>query len=300
VGFLILLSLLTRVFYLCSDMKNIQTFLLFLPLVLPATVWGQYYGVSNPITENWVVGANIGVGRLIADVETDLAGFQSGLYVQKSIAPAIDARVGFDFGSNTGLDLTPSRGFLFNSALNGERDSLRFYDSSMQVYHNYRMSHRQISFLFKFNLNRLFSPNGSDQYDIYALAGVGAFFYKTYTNVYDERTGQIYPYDSINTADPLGIRNQLKNLFDTSYETLAQQDDLNSSRLGDFILNTSFILGAGGRYKINENFALGLEGKILFVGDDLLDGQQFLETNAQSLNNDRPIHLAITFDYSFQ
>ena len=280
-------------------MRKMRSIILAISFIFPASIFGQYYGVENPIAENWSVGINIGVSGLMADVQTDLIGYQGGFYVQKLISPSLDVRLGFDLGSNTGLDVMPSQGFRFNSALNGERDSMRFYDSTMKVFHNYRMSYRQISFLFKWNLNRAFSPTGSEKYDLYALAGISAYFYKTQTNVFDERTGEIYPYESINLADPLGVKYQLKNLLDTSYETLAQQDNLNSTRFGNYIYNPSFVIGFGGRYKLTEDIALGLEGKMQFIGDDLLDGQQFLETNEQSLNNDRPFRVAITLDYTF-
>ena len=264
-----------------------------------STLQAQYYGVDEPKTEDWSIGLNLGVGRIFGDVEMDLVGYYGGLYAQKSVANAVDVRLSLGIGNNSGLNITPSTGFLFNPALNGERDSLHAYDSTMKVYHNFRMVYWDASFLFKFNIDRLIKPSGSQNFEIYALAGVGAFFYETNVNAFDEATGMIYPYDSLNLADPIGIKNQLKNLLDDSYETLAQRDELNSSRLGNFVFNTEFVLGFGGKVFLGEHVGLGIEGKMYFIGNDLLDGQQFLDNNEASLTNDRPVNISITLDYTF-
>ena len=270
-----------------------------LSILFITNLQAQYYGVDNPKVENWSIGINLGIGSLIGDVQMDQVGYQGGMYVQKSISNAVDIRFGFQVGNNSGLDITPTSGFLFNSALNGVRDSMHAYDSTDQVYHNFSTNYGDVSVLFKINIDRLINPSGSQKFEVYALAGIGLFFYQTHVNVFDERTNMVYPYDSISTADPIGIKNQLKNMLDPSYETLAQQDELNSSRVGNYIMNSEFVLGLGTAFMLNDHISLGVEGKIYFVGDDLLDGQQFWDDNTQSLTNDRPAMLSIILDYAF-
>lgn len=267
--------------------------------VSPISLHAQYYGVKEPRQGNWSIGVNVGISLLNGDVNTDSPEFEGGLFVQKSVSRVLDFRVGFRTGASSGLDLSPTTGFRFNSALNGETDSTYFYDSTHQVFLNYKMKYHELDFLFKLNLNRMFSQEGADGWDLYALAGVGVQFYQTYTNVWDESANAIYSYENIDISDPITTKQNLKEMLDASYETPTQRDVINNSQLGSYIVNTGFVIGGGIRFNLSELLSLGLEGKYLLVGDDLLDGQQWLPDNQQSPDNDRLISGTITLDFSF-
>ncbi|MEZ4773001.1 MAG: hypothetical protein R3D00_07455 [Bacteroidia bacterium] len=276
---------------------TIYTTIFFLASTLP--LHAQYYGVKEPRQGNWSLGINLGVAVVNGDVKTDLPAFEGGLFVQKSVSRALDFRVGYRTGSASGLDVSPTGGFRFNSALNGESDSTYFYDSTSQVFLNYKMKYHEMDFLFKINLNRIFSQEGAEGWDLYALAGMGFQFYQTSTNVWNESTNAIYTYENIDISDPATTRLDLKEMLDNSYETLAQRDQINSSQFGNYIINTGFVVGGGVRFSLSDMISLGFEGKYLFVGDDLLDGQQWLPDNQQSPDNDRLVSAAIILDFSF-
>lgn len=261
--------------------------------------FGQYYGMENTSPQNWTIGLSGGAGYLLGDVMTDLPGYQGGGYLQKNVSRVLNFRIQYHYGNNSGLNLTPSRDFRFNSALNGLQDSVHFYDSTQQVFHNYKMNYQELSFLFKLNLNRMFVSEGAENWDLYALAGVGIFLYQTRIDVYDDTEGTVYSYDNISLDDPITTELDLKEMLDGNYETPGQQDLLNSARIGAWTRKTSFVLGGGIRIKLSEVVALGLEGRMMFISDDLLDGQQWTEENLQSPDNDRIVNAGLTLDFSF-
>ncbi|MEZ4825283.1 MAG: hypothetical protein R3C61_03170 [Bacteroidia bacterium] len=275
----------------------LPVFLLF--LVCTQSLYGQYYGVKEPRQGNWALGLSAGTAILRGDVPADLPAPEAGLFLQKSVSRALDFRVSFHLGSTTGLDISPTSGFRFNSALNGEADSMRFYDSTAQVFLNYQMKYGDLDFLFKLNVNRFFASEGAENWDLFVLAGMAVQFYQTHINAWDESTNNIYPYNNINLSEPDNVKTQLREMLDNSYETPGQQDLVSSSRFGNYFLNTGFVLGGGIRFAVSDHLSLGLQGRYLIVGDDLLDGQQWAPDNQQSTDNDRLVSGSLTFDYSF-
>lgn len=279
-------------------MKKYIVSALFLLIVYPS-IAQQYYGVDNTDESLWSVGLLAGVSTLQGDVQAVLPGYQGGLFVQKKISNVFDLRVNIQGGLTTGQDLDRSGGFMNNSALNGEYNPEFQYDTTSQVFFNYQMEYYELAILMKINLNRLFSPSGSESWDLYALAGVGALGYQTKINGYDEAAGMLYPYESITKSDPETIRSILNDIQDDTYETPAQRDIQNSTRVGNLILNTSFHLGGGFSFSVSPRLGLGLEGRYTFVGSDLLDGQQWTINNQPSPDNDRLISAGIFAEIKF-
>ncbi|MEO1587685.1 MAG: hypothetical protein AAFS00_10395, partial [Bacteroidota bacterium] len=101
-------------------------------------------------------------------------------------------------------------------------------------------------------------------------------------------------------------RESLKLLVDGNYETLAERDFINSTFVGKYVFNTQFVMGLGGRYRLANDLAIGMEARYTFVGSDLLDGQQWKDAfstdpnSVRQLSNDGIVRIALTLDYTLQ
>ena len=280
------------------DLMYKQISLIFtLLLISILTANAQYYGVSDAPSGNWKAGLQGGYSQLQGDVASTGFGFHGGAFVQKTLGRAFDFRIQLKGGQTQGQSLEPSSGFLFNNAWNGWLDTTYYYDSTQSVYHNYQLQFFDLSFLFKINLNRLFSQ-GSESWDLYVLGGAGAQFYQTYVNVYNELGGELYDFSTISAGSEQTLT-QLQEIMDDTYETPAHVDYVNSRRWRNFTINTVYTVGAGANFSVSEKISLGVEGVYTFAGDDLLDGQQWLENNDLSPDRDKILSgsFMIIFNY---
>ena len=144
-------------------------------------------------------------------------------------------------------------------------------------------------------MNRLFSSDGGDKWDLYAIGGVGAQFYQTHINMFKEADRTIYDFSTISSSGSVETLSQLRELMDETYETPAHVDPLNSNRWRNFTINTIFSVGAGFSIAVSERMALGIEGLYTFAGDDLLDGQQWTASNELSTDRDKLLHGSLQF-----
>lgn len=265
---------------------------------MSGSVYAQYYGVSQTIVGQWSAGVQVGSNYLRGDVPTLLPALQGGVYAQHSFTQSLDLKLMFEVGQTTGLSTTPNSGFLLNSALNGETNPDFGYDSTQSVYDNFAMTHFMLSGVIKVNLNRLIQPQ-ADGWDVYLLGGLGMMLYETRIDAYNESAGTRYDYSQLEGSDPVQIRNQLQTLRDGTYETAAQQDFLNTTRLLNRTLRSNAIVGAGLRVRLGDKVGLGLEGRYHLIADDLLDGQQWTDNNEASSTSDHLITAGLTLDYIF-
>ncbi|GAB4410321.1 MAG: hypothetical protein OHK0039_14600 [Bacteroidia bacterium] len=253
-------------------------------------------GSSAPLP--WAVGINAGTGLVQGDVAPLLPGVAGGVFVQKGIYQVLDMRIDLLAGQFTGIDTDPSSSFRFNAALNGQNNPQHFYDSAMQVFHNYRMNFFQLTLVPKINLNRMVRDRGSEEWGLYVAPGLGFLFYRTDIDVFDDRTGTIYDYATIAAGDD--ARSALLSLLDGTYDTPAERDLLNSTQVGNFTLLTPLVLQAGFRYRLSETLALSLDLRYLFTADDLLDGQQWGPDDQLSAGTDKVFFGGLGFDYTFR
>ncbi|MFK7922180.1 MAG: hypothetical protein AB8H47_09495 [Bacteroidia bacterium] len=268
-------------------------------LILSLQAQAQYYGVNPSVVGEWAVGLQLGSNYLRGDVPQVLPGYEIGVYAQNAFSRTMDLKIMIGGGISQGLGTEQSGGFRNNTALNGVQDSVYFYDSTQQIFHNYQTQHFSLSGAIKINLNRLLAPNSGDSWDLYLMAGLNFMLYETRLNVYNESTFETYDYTQITASDPVELRSQLNEILDGTYETLAQQDVLNNTQIGNRTFRSCFLGGAGFRIRATDHFAIGLEGRYHFILDDLLDGQQWNDDNSASIDNDHMITAGLTLDYIF-
>lgn len=257
-------------------MKQLLSILLFCAGMYTG-LFAQYYGVKTQAETSWSIGLNAGTAMIKGDVSGRQPGLLLGLYAQKSLSPGLDMRIQLNGGQALGLNTTASIGDSINPVTLP-------YDS-LPVFHNYRMKYYDFSVLLKINLNRL-GGSGSENWELYALAGVGTLLYRTDVDARNA-SDSLYNYaERITGTDETTRKEELLSLLDGTYETPAEQDYLNKSAAGNRVFSTVFSVGLGFNINVSERIGIGLEGRYGFVGDDLLDGLQWNEDGSASEDRD--------------
>jgi hypothetical protein len=265
-------------------------------LLLPLSLSAQYYGIDSSPERRWSLGLLLGSGILQGDVAQNGLAWQGGLRAEYGYSRALGFSLQAQQGSFRGLDLSPSQGFRFDPARNGFQNPSVAYDSGSVVYYNYQSSVWDLSASAKLYLNRLFTRDGGERWDLYLGAGIGALFYRTFTDAWQEDSESLYDFSQIPADDPFETEAALLELLDGTYESYAERDPL-SRRFGDFSSRRSFHACAGLRFRVQDRIALGLDGRIVSVRDDLLDGRQWTEENLPSPDNERLIFLSLSLDF---
>lgn len=263
----------------------------------------QYYGMTSSIEDTWSIGLRTGMGWVQGDVAAEIPTLDVGIFGQKYLSKGLDLRFGVNAGQYKGQDFTPTASFSSNRRLNGDSDSVSYYPEGSSFFQNYQMKWFDGYFQLKVNFNRLFSQYGTQDWEIYGLAGMGAFFYQTYMDAFDSE-GNLYDYAALVTdvSEKPEILEELEAIQDGQFETLAERDFINSRFFRGFAFNTQLMTGLGVRLPISEVLSVGLQMEYLIMGDDLLDGQQWGNENSPleaSTNNDRLIRLGLTLDAKF-
>ena len=284
--------------YLASPLlRGLLSSLLFLAWAPAARA--QYYGQADPITGRWLAGMSLGHAWVQGDIQPIVPGFQASLYGQRSLSRAFDVHLGLSLYQLSGLGLTPMYNVTPNPALNGQYNPGFAYDPAGPVYHNFRLRGGDLLLSGRLQLNRLFAPQGQENWDLYLGAGAGAQFYRSRTDAYDEAAGQLYPYDQVIGSRAADVRQALILMRDGTFETLAERDFVNATTFRGFIINSVFALTSGIRFQLGSQMGVGIEGRVLFPSDDLLDGLQWDATGQASPTNDRVLSVALTLDYVF-
>ena len=272
--------------------------LLFLFGLLPSILQAQYYyGVNDDVIGEWNVGLHIGLPLVKGDVTSLQPGYQGGIYLQRSFSRILDIRLQVHTGKTYGLDLNPSHNFANNPVYNGFYNPEAVYDTLSPVFYNYRMRFHDASLQFKLNLNRIFTRRGA-KWDLYVLLGAGYFLYHTRIDALTT-TRKPYDFDLIQPGNAASVKSDLKQMLDGIYETPGDQDRINTSYWKQYAIQKMFTGGVGVKFNLGMRFGIGLEGRYQFVGDDLLDGQQW-DTNTQpSDNRDALISASLVLEYAF-
>jgi len=285
-----------------SQLKFPGIFCFFLlGLLLPTSLSAQYFGAPSPLNPAWTLGLRLGGGWIDGDIAPLHPNFDLGIYGQKNIKRQIDVRFGINGGIYRGQDFLPSRGYLANPTLNGQVDSNTVYRESDVYFQNFQTQWADAYFQLKINLNRLFSDYGQEEWDLYLLGGVGALFSQTRVNAMNESQGSTYDYSSViyDVKEKVEIWEALDQIQDNTYETLGERDFVNTTIVGGYVLNSQLSTGAGLRFRLGEKFYLGAQVEYIFVGNDLLDGQQWIETQngiQASTQSDKLLRMGITLE----
>jgi OmpA-OmpF porin, OOP family len=170
------------------------------------------------------------------------------------------------------------------------------------VANSYKTQVRELSLQMIGALNNIKFHRARNKMSTYGIFGVGGLMYATSIDMLDA-TGAKYNYDPIFTKaytivnatnSPLwingyksarkGINTDLINLFDGKFETAAERHD-NRNFYGDkYTFRPVVTTGLGVQFRLGKRVSLGIEDKVSFTNDDLLDGQRWQEPRVNSGN----------------
>lgn len=254
---------------------------------------------APPRRNNASLGIQFGPAMIAGDIRPEL-GMGFNLNVRKAISHAISFRFQAGMGSTKGQNWRANAGIARNSGLNGANDSVANYTTAAYpyVYYNFKNRYYDAGVQALFNIGNISFHNKDPKVSLYALVGVGAMLYNTHVNALDAN-GSIYDYSGVNgtqnLSDRKDILSSLNNLYDDSYETMAETHP-HKPKAGDntFLITGQF--GVGFDFKLSRRLSLMLEHRITWTGDDLLDGHRWEETLTLTANSDYLQNTTIGFN----
>lgn len=232
----------------------------------------------------WTFGINGGWAYQSSDVKARFNGFGLGatlgknLYYKPGAPLAFDLRGRFLYTQQYGLDGLRSYDLEKNTALNGT-GALNYlnYPANLQeprgfVFANHETTTAELALEGLFTFNRLRERTGVH---LGLYGGIGLNWYRAEIDQADA-LGSEYFEDYANLNDNKSIsavRNDLRNILDGTYETLADGNVDDGSI--KFMPSLGFELG----YQLSPNFLLYCGHRLTFSGTDALDGQRFEDPN---------------------
>ena len=277
------------------------------------------YTHPSPPKNQWELGIDLGVLHVSGDVKAKglFPGFGIGGHIRKSFGYVFSLRGNFMTGTTFGEDWqakTRPVEDTENPALNGNRRYETFNtsfnevvvtpDYNGKVFHNYKTKINELSLSGVVNLNNIKFHKRRNLFAWYGLFGIGGFVYNTTMDQLDG-DGNTYTdlYNSIGVYNnEESRRDRLDDLRDGTdgisgrdgtYESQAEVhwDDywiFGSKRDGDHVWNyrPTAHVGLGTAIKISRRINIGLESKVTYTNDDLLDGDRWTEWGALSRDYD--------------
>lgn len=190
---------------------------------------------------------------------------------------------------------------LFNqyAAFNDEFNDVPDYRgvNNNVVFHNYRTQIRELSLSGVVNLNNLKFHKKRNKLSVHGIFGIGGLWYNTTMDQLDaegaeydySRITQNYGMDSVRNS----VKDDLDALWDGTYESQAERhwDDYKffgaiNNNNSKWSYRPTAHVGMGLQYKITNRINVGLESKVTYTNDDLLDGQRWQEWGALSRDYD--------------
>ncbi|MEZ5052544.1 MAG: OmpA family protein [Chitinophagales bacterium] len=250
---------------------------------------GDYAYPAKPRSK-WNIGLSLGVPFVTGDVAADPFGGHDGppmgvgLNIRKGWGYLVSVRAHANYGVTYGQNYTPVT-YEKNDRINGNfaNDSsaastgVDYLTTGTQYIPNFKNTTISGGIDFIFNLNNVNFHKAESRFLPYLFAGIGAMSYNVKVNALDA-DGNIYDYNTliIDYRDVADREPKLDDLMDDTYET---QADVDGSEKGDDVKTLRFSgdFGAGLLWRLGEkgNFELGVEHRLSWTGDDLLDGQQW-------------------------
>ena len=236
------------------------------------------------------LGIQIGNSFLSGDVVPKMA-LAGGINVQKSIGHLLSFRGQIAAGQAFGRNWRPSGGFVKNAAWNGFSNPAADYINLAPfylVFYNHKTVWYDLNVQTVFAINNINHYKEKPKLGLFIFTGIGAFFYQTKIDALDA-SGNVYDFSVVTVSqsrdDKKEIVGQLKGLLDGTYETSGESFD-NVAGLFNSKVVFEIVGGASLNYRLSDRIYLSFEHRLLWNGDDLIDGHQWSETNTKTPSPD--------------
>lgn len=248
----------------------------------------------------WEIGISAGAVTLSSDVSAKFPTLGVGVAVRKALGYVFSLRAEYFHGTAKGQNWVTSYNYqhnpvwasnyngpkLIGNGPNGEYELVGSKTGQQTsefdpVFYNYKTVINEAALEGVFTLNNIRFHKNKTGLVIYGIAGIGGMTYDTKVDALDGN-GNPYNYSSIANAniykDRKSVRKALKKLQDGVYETQAENQGDRRPKLFGNTFKPIVTAGFGLAYKISKRFNIGLEEKLSWTNDDLLDGQRWQET----------------------
>jgi outer membrane protein OmpA-like peptidoglycan-associated protein len=266
------------------------------------------------------IGFSIGNPYLSSDIQTSYKlgkTFAYGLTVRKDLGYVTSLRIQYNQGRTYGIGWKGYHAIKNNPALTGRYDAAVNYSTIAQtqpIYLNYMMNYKQLLGQIIINFNNIKFHKERTRFSLYGIVGAGPLFYNTRINQLDEN-GKMYDYSKIDVTSGndhsvrLNRKNQLKSLWDETYESQAETDASwnhagKQAKAGQYKwrLDGVFNAGLGIGVRLSRKISLNFETMQSFTGEDLVDGQRWQEHNLEdpvlTSNNDNLNYTSVSLNYN--
>lgn len=236
----------------------------------------------------WEVGVKVGSPTIQGDVPAIFPTFGFGAHVRKSLGYTVSLRLEYFNGTSTGQSWQAASNYMKNSAwanngyvgntVTASGDRL---PAQEQVFYNFKTKVNDLSFQTIFNFSNIKFHVAKTKVGFYALVGAGVTWYDAKVDALNGTAK--YNFNSVATGtypDRKDVRSALKDLQDGSYETAAENSENTTMQL--FGKNARFngTAGLGISWRLSRRINIALEDRMIFMRDDLLDGQRWNEQPA--------------------
>lgn len=229
-----------------------------------------------PSTRNQLeIGIKGGSLVVLGDVGGQLQHPGMGLHLRKALSHIYSLRLNYTYGQAQGIGTDKKKTHQFNPAWQG-------YDGK-SVFYNYRTSINDLALEALAVIDNLKFHRGSRHLRLYVIAGLGLTTYQTRVNKLDD-AGNLYNFrpvlDRLGFKNDRTIRTELSNILDHSFETAAENEKNTRPKVLGITAIPVAHVGFGLAYKINHRFNIALEERFTFTNSDLLDGNQWEESES--------------------
>ncbi len=230
----------------------------------------------------WEVGIGGGTFNVLGDIPSLMLWQKGGgginLNVRKSIGYMFSMRLQYIYGVGKNLDqmatttyAAPYTGFGYVP--------LQFATTTRlpdAIYRSTRTEASVFNMDFMLNAGNISFHRARNKMSVFGYVGLGMLGYKTRVNALDKNYNN-YQFTSISggpNATAKEVRKALQKGMDKSWETEAESS--NGSRMMDN-KSQAFApsVGAGIQYKINKQYNIQIENRVMFTTDPYLDGTRF-------------------------
>lgn len=253
------------------------------------------------------IGISAGFGYIDGDVKFR-PGYGAGLFVRHNIGYILSVRYEFNYLQTYGqqLESRALRGDLMNNpntpirntAYSGRQNGVNYGDFGITAtYDNYNTQILDLGADIIVNFGNIMVHKADPRVNIYGGVGLGGMIYKTMVDALNA-DGNPYNYNEARNAirqqelEGKDVRKFLEEEYygtgKRDYETYGEGFDPNKDGFFDRRKNTVIRLSLGVEFLLGEKkrFALGVEHRANYVGDDLLDGVRWSEQGDFTPQND--------------
>lgn len=228
----------------------------------------------------WEFGVSGIAPSIHGDVPAVTPSFGYGVHVRKALGYLLSIRAAYAAGTTEGLSWQSAVNYRNNSAWvnTGYKAATVPGSSAERIFYNYQTKFQDFSLQAVFNISNIRFHTAKTKIALYSFAGVGATAYSCNINALNGTSK--YNFGSIASGvwDTRNeTRNALKNIMDKTYETPADNAKNTNPTLGDKTVNFNASFGLGIAFRLSRRVNISIEDRVVFVQDDLMDGQRWSE-----------------------